>query len=35
LDSFFIRWSATQPGGMHDMGGAHVKAFLSMMDNER
>jgi integron integrase len=35
---FFIRWSATQPGGMHyprDMGVQDVEAFLSMMANER
>ena len=35
---FFIRWSATQPGGMRhprDMGVADVEAFLSMMANER
>jgi integron integrase len=35
---FFIRWSATQPGGMRhprDMGGQEVEAFLSMMANER
>jgi len=35
---FFIRWSATQPGGMRhprDMGVQEVKAFLSMMANER
>lgn len=35
---FFIRWSATQPGGMRhprDMGVADVDAFLSMMANER
>lgn len=35
---FFIRWSATQPGGMRhprDMGMADVEAFLSMMANER
>ena len=35
---FFIRWSATQPGGMRhprDMGAAEVEAFLSMLANER
>ena len=35
---FFIRWSATQPGGMRhprDMGMADVEAFLSMLANER
>ena len=35
---FFIRWSATRPGGMRhprDMGVADVEAFLSMMANER
>ena len=35
---FFIRWSATQPGGMRhprDMGVADVEAFLSMMAKER
>ena len=35
---FFIRWSATQPGGMRhprDMIAADVEAFLSMMANER
>jgi integron integrase len=35
---FFIRWSATQPGGMRhprDMGVQEVEAFLSMMANER
>ena len=35
---FFIRWSATQPGGMRhprDMGVADVEAFLSMMANVR
>ncbi len=35
---FFIRWSATQPGGMRhprDMGVKDVEAFLSMMANER
>jgi site-specific recombinase XerD len=35
---FFIRWSATQPGGMRHpryMGGQEVEAFLSMMANER
>jgi site-specific recombinase XerD len=35
---FFIRWSATQPGGMRhprDMGVQDVEAFLSMMANER
>ncbi|QCB45478.1 integron integrase [Hydrogenophaga sp. PAMC20947] len=35
---FFIRWSATQAGGMRhprDMGVADVEAFLSMMANER
>ncbi len=35
---FFIRWGATQPGGMRhprDMGVAEVEAFLSMMANER
>jgi hypothetical protein len=35
---FFIRWSATQPGGMshpRDMGVENVEAFLSMMANER
>ena len=34
----FIRWSATQPGGMRhprDMGVQDVEAFLSMMANER
>jgi hypothetical protein len=34
---FFIRWSATQPGGMRhprDMGVQDVEAFLSMMANE-
>ena len=34
----FIRWSATQPGGMRhprDMGVADVESFLSMMANER
>ena len=31
---FFVRWSATQPGGMRhpqDMGAHDVEAFLSMM----
>ena len=35
---FFIRWSATQPGGMRhprDIGVQDVEAFLSMMANER
>ena len=35
---FFIRWSATQPGGMRhprDMIAAEVEAFLSMMAHER
>ena len=35
---FFIRWSATQPGGMRhprDMGVQDVEAFLSMMANKR
>jgi site-specific recombinase XerD len=35
---FFIRWSATQQGGMRHprgMGMADVEAFLSMMANER
>ena len=35
---FFIRWNATQPGGMRhprDMGTSEVEAFLSMMANER
>jgi integron integrase len=35
---FFIRWSATQPGGMRhprDIGVQEVEAFLSMMANER
>ena len=35
---FFIRWSATQPGGMRhprDMSVADVEAFSSMMANER
>jgi site-specific recombinase XerD len=35
---FFIRWNATQPGGMRhprDMGAKEVEAFLSMMANER
>jgi hypothetical protein len=35
---FFIRWSATQPGGMRHPRGmavADVEAFLSMMANER
>lgn len=35
---FFIRWSATQSGGMRhprDMGVADVEAVLSMMANER
>jgi integrase len=35
---FFIRWSATQAGGMRyprDMGVQEVEAFLSMMANER
>ena len=35
---FFVRWSATQPGGMRhprDMGVHDVEAFLSMMANER
>ena len=35
---FFVRWSATQPGGMRhprDMGVQDVEAFLSMMANER
>ena len=35
---FFIRWNATQPGGMRhprDMGVTDVEAFLSMMANER
>lgn len=34
----FIRWSATQPSGMRhprEMGLVDVKAFLSMMANER
>jgi hypothetical protein len=33
---FFVRWSATQPGGMRhprDMGAHDVEAFLSMMAN--
>jgi|GEM_PF-2242205 len=35
---FFVRWSATQPGGMRhprDTGAHNVEAFLSMMANER
>lgn len=35
---FFIRWNATQPGGMRhprDMGKTEIEAFLSMMANER
>ena len=35
---FFVRWSATQPGGMRHpraMGAHDVEAFLSMMANER
>ena len=35
---FFVRWSATQPGGMRhprDMSGHDDEAFLSMMANER
>jgi site-specific recombinase XerD len=35
---FFVRWSATRPGGMRhprDMGVLDVGAFLSMMANER
>jgi hypothetical protein len=35
---FFIRWSATPPGGMRhprDMGVQEGEAFLSMMANER
>ena len=35
---FYVRWSATQPGGMRhprDMGVHDVEAFLSMMANER
>lgn len=35
---FFVRWSATQPGGMRhprDMGVHDGEAFLSMMANER
>ena len=35
---FFIRWNATQPGGMRhprEMGAREVEAFLSMMANER
>ena len=35
---FFVRWSATQPGGMRhprEMGVHDVEAFLSMMANER
>ena len=35
---FFVRWNATQPGGMRhpkDMGARDVEAFLSMMANER
>ena len=35
---FFVRWSATQPGGMRhprDMSAHDVEAFLSMMANER
>jgi integrase len=35
---FYIRWSATQPGGMRhprDMSVAEVEAFLSMLANER
>ena len=35
---FFVRWSATQPGGMRhprDMSAYDVEAFLSMMANER
>lgn len=35
---FFIRWSATQPGGMRhprDIGVADVEAFLSMLANDR
>ena len=35
---FFVRWRATQPGGMRhprDMGVVDVEAFLSMMANER
>ena len=35
---FFVRWSASQPGGMRhprDMGVPDVEAFLSMMANER
>jgi uncharacterized protein YfbU (UPF0304 family) len=34
---FFIRWSATQPGGMRhprDMSVAEVEAFLSMLATE-
>ena len=34
---FFVRWSATQPGGMRhprDMSAHDVEAFLSMMANE-
>ena len=35
---FFIRWSATKPGGMRhprDMSTHDLEAFLSMMANER
>ena len=35
---FFVRWSATQPGGMRhprDMSAHDVEAFLSMIANER
>jgi hypothetical protein len=35
---FFIRWSATQSGGMRhprELGVADVEAFLSMLANER
>jgi len=35
---FFVRWSATQPGGMRhprDMGVYDIEAFLTMMANER
>ena len=35
---FFIRWNATQHGGMRhprDMGKTEIEAFFSMMANER
>jgi len=35
---FYVRWSATEPGGMRhprDMSVAEVEAFLSMLANER